>query len=567
MSAFQLSELDVNPTSLIPSDSLGMDGSAQPAAYGLSAASQTTRASHELGLDVASGNLGAGLAATPLAAPHGLDEGMPLSTSLINGGEPVALAAADALTGLAPGAPLVLNLSSTAESTFEADLNGLTTAIDSADGPAAPAFVGQFDSASGYGLVDAAAAVSSAVGKTRFANVADIGGNQWNNDLINAPEAWRQGYTGKGVTVAVIDTGVDINHADLRRNIWVNADEIAGDGIDNDGNGYIDDRNGWNFGRGQNNGNVLPGTPEVGQAHGTHVAGTIAAAKNDIGNTGVAHKAKIMAIRMGDIVGNTFANAGNLAEAIRYAVDNGARVINMSLSWSDPDGSIKAALAYAAERNVVTVNSSGNGSRAVPGSLAQYATEYGISVGAVDRNAQITDFSNRAGTDSRLVHVMAPGQAVYSTLPNNTYGFYNGTSMAAPHVAGVVALMLGANPGLSASQVREILTGTSTLQATSNGLAAAVSADVPTTSGAAVQAVSSLAYFPVATLRQPAALDEPGQTGDAPSSLGLASLSIANLTAAALEGIPAIASSSTDDDWLAPLPALLGDDWGVESWG
>ena len=93
--------------------------------------------------------------------------------------------------------------------------------------------------------------------------------------------------------------------------------------------------NGWNFGLNQNNNNVLPGTNDPSQGHGTHVAGTIAAASNGIGTTGVAHEASIMAIRMGDVAGGRFVNPGSLAEAIRYAVDNGADVINMSLGWTD----------------------------------------------------------------------------------------------------------------------------------------------------------------------------------------------------------------------------------------
>ncbi|MEB3181774.1 MAG: S8 family serine peptidase, partial [Nostocaceae cyanobacterium] len=320
-----------------------------------------------------------------------------------------------------------------------------------------------FNSTYGYGLVNSAAAVARAIGQATFANVADLGGNNWGNDMVNAPEAWARGYTGQGVTVAVIDSGVDINHEDLRNNIWRNAGEIAGDGIDNDGNGYIDDVYGWNFGVGQNNNNVLPGTTSSGQGHGTHVAGTIAAANNAIGMTGVAYNARIMAIRMGDVNDSgSFTNAGNLASAIRYAVDNGARVINMSLGWSDSTA-LRDALAYAASRNVITVSAAGNsGNSLPPGFPARYATDYGLSVGAVDRNRVIASFSQTPGTDSRMQHVMAPGVGIYSTTPNNTYGTKNGTSMATPHVAGVVALMLSANPNLTHAQVRDILTSSAT---------------------------------------------------------------------------------------------------------
>jgi subtilisin family serine protease len=319
-----------------------------------------------------------------------------------------------------------------------------------------------FNSISGYGLVNAASAIARAIGQSAFADVADLGGININNDTVNAPEAWARGYTGQGVTVAVIDSGVDINHEDLRNNIWRNTGEIEGNSIDDDNNGYVDDIHGWNFGVGQNNNNVLPGTTTSRQAHGTHVAGTIAAANNGIGVTGVAYNAQIMAIRMGDVNNDgRFTNAGSLASAIRYAVDNDARVINMSLSWSDSP-ELRDALAYAASRNVIAVSAAGNSSSFSPSNPARYATDYGFCVGAVDSERSITSFSNRVGADSRMQYVVAPGVSIPSTLPGNTYGNLSGTSMAAPHVAGVVALMLSANPNLTHAQVREILTSTAT---------------------------------------------------------------------------------------------------------
>ena len=351
----------------------------------------------------------------------------------------------------------------TSYASYETGSYSLTSYTGADDRPSPP---DSFNSAYGYGLVDAASAVATAIGQSRFNNVADIGDNQWNNDMINAPEVWSQGYTGEGVTVAVIDSGVDIFHEDLRNNIWENTSEVFGDGIDNDGNGYIDDRYGWNFGRGQNGYDVRPGTDDIGQGHGTHVAGTIAATNDGRGMTGVAYGSNIMAIRMGDVRTNSagegqFENQGDLAEAINYAVDNGADVINMSLGWSDPTGSIRAALAYASERNVIAVMASGNSSLSVPSSPANNAIDYGISVGAVTRNGVIADFSNRAGSNRQMHHVMAPGQSIYSTLPNDTWSYQSGTSMASPHVAGVVALMLSANSTLTHDQVREILTSTS----------------------------------------------------------------------------------------------------------
>lgn len=317
-----------------------------------------------------------------------------------------------------------------------------------------------YNSNYGYGLVNAAAAVADALGQSPFSDVPNLGGNNWSNDLVNAPEAWAQGYTGQGVVVAVIDSGVDITHEDLINNIWTNSGEIAGNNLDDDGNGYIDDINGWNFGVGQNNNNVMPGTTTDSQGHGTHVAGTIAAMNNGFGATGVAYNAEIMAIRMGDVSSSGyFTNAGSLADAIRYAVDNGADVINMSLGWSDSTD-LGNALAYAASNNVVVVSAAGNSGLSSPGVPASYATQYGIAVGAVDSSKTMASFSNRAGSDSSMQYVVAPGVGVYSALPGNTYASWNGTSMASPHVAGVAALILSANPNLTAAQVERIITET-----------------------------------------------------------------------------------------------------------
>ncbi|MGJ3248146.1 MAG: S8 family peptidase [Elainellaceae cyanobacterium] len=314
----------------------------------------------------------------------------------------------------------------------------------------------QYNSTYGHGLVNASTAVAWAhpwYPYRRFNEVRNLGGVNIGNDIVKAPEVWAQSITGRGVTIAVIDSGVDIFHPNLSSNAWRNAYEIAGDGVDNDRNGYIDDIYGWNFGA-QNN-NILDTN-----GHGTHVAGTIAA--NGLHTTGVAPHAKIMALKLGDADSQgRFINAGNLAEAIRYAVDNGAQVINMSLGWSDSN-ELASALAYAASHNVITVSAAGNQGEASPGTPAYYSTHYGLSVGAIDYSGRIANFSNRAGSDWRMQHLVAPGVDIYSTLPGDRYGLKNGTSMAAPHVSGVVALMLSANLYLTHAQVRSILTNSAT---------------------------------------------------------------------------------------------------------
>jgi trimeric autotransporter adhesin len=309
-----------------------------------------------------------------------------------------------------------------------------------------------FSTTYGYGLTNAALAVARGLGQTApFANVADLGGNNWGADLVNAPEAWARGYRGQGIIVAVIDTGVDYNHADLDANIWTNTREIAGNGIDDDRNGYIDDVHGWDFVQGDNDAMDV-------QGHGTHVAGTIAAENNGVGNTGVAYGARIMPVRvLGDSGSGTFIN---IARGIRYAADNGARVINLSLGGGSGSPEMDAAINYAAQRGAVVVMASGNEGAAAPGYPARLATTTGIAVGAVDRFKQAATFSNAAGTNSAMQYVVAPGVDVYSTQLGGGYRLLDGTSMATPHVAGVVALMLSANPNLTAAQVRSILTST-----------------------------------------------------------------------------------------------------------
>ncbi|MGD1862070.1 MAG: S8 family serine peptidase [Leptolyngbyaceae cyanobacterium] len=321
-----------------------------------------------------------------------------------------------------------------------------------------------FDPLIGYGLIDAAAAVSAALGQVIDTEVSDTGGVNWGNDLINAPEVWAEGITGEGVVVAVIDSGTDITHPDLSANLWTNEGEIFGDGLDNDGNGFADDIYGWNFEIGQFDNLVLPGTMNSGQDHGTHVAGIIAAANDGVGITGVAHDAQIMSIRLGDVGpgpdgASVFLNGGSLVNAIYYAVDNGADVINMSLG-TGPSPALEAALAYAASQDVFVVSAAGNSSASTPSAPASYAVNDGASVGAVDSDGNLAFFSNQAGFNSNIQHVTAPGVGIYSTLPNGEYGFKSGTSMAAPYVAGVVALMRQANPDLTVDEIGEILTTT-----------------------------------------------------------------------------------------------------------
>ncbi|MGK7939232.1 MAG: S8 family serine peptidase [Crocosphaera sp.] len=309
-----------------------------------------------------------------------------------------------------------------------------------------------YNSNSGYGLVNAAAAVAKALGQSSpFPNVGDFNDSNWGVDTVKAPEVWNQGYTGKDIVVAVLDTGVDRNHSDLNDNIWKNTKEIAGNGIDDDGNGYIDDVYGWNFTNNTNN------TSDV-HGHGTHVSGTIAGERNNFGVTGIAYDAEIMVVKVLNDQGR--GSYSGIAQGVRYAVDNGADVINMSLGGGSGSSALKNAIKYASEKGVIVVSAAGNSKGSLPEYPGRYATDWGLVVGAVNKNNNMASFSNRAGDDSKMAYVTAPGVSIYSTLPNNKYASWNGTSMATPHVAGIVALMLDANENLTDAQVRSIITST-----------------------------------------------------------------------------------------------------------
>ncbi|MEO1615104.1 MAG: S8 family peptidase [Planctomycetota bacterium] len=288
-------------------------------------------------------------------------------------------------------------------------------------------------------------------GVGRLAEVDYFGGNRdWGINAIGAPEAWAAGYRGEGVTVAVVDTGVDLDHPDLVSNLFVNPGEIPGNGIDDDANGFIDDVHGYDFADGDANPNDVNG-------HGTHVAGTIAAADNGFGATGVAPDATILPIKvLGD---NGSGRSSSVAAGIRYAADLGADIINLSLGGGY-SSAIESAIRYAEAAGSFIVAAAGNEAAAVPGFPARFSSSYEnvISVGAHDRNGQVAGFSNDVGNSGAL-QVDAPGVGVYSTYAGGGFATLSGTSMAAPHVAGLAALSVSANPSLTATQLRNVIAG------------------------------------------------------------------------------------------------------------
>lgn len=246
----------------------------------------------------------------------------------------------------------------------------------------------------------------------------------------------------RSIIVAVIDTGVDYDHEDLTDNIWFNENEVPDDGIDNDGNGYVDDYYGINLVAGSGNGDDDNG-------HGTHVAGIIAAQNNNLGTVGIAYNVKIMPIKAAMASG--FLNQADIARGILYAHQNGAQIINMSFGGTASSIAVQDALAMA-YADCVLVASAGNdgapneGIGAIPNYPA--ALSYVLGVMSVDSNGRESAFSNYDpyafnGVEYELY---APGEGILSTIPGDGYASWSGTSMAAPVVAAMAALLRSEYP-------------------------------------------------------------------------------------------------------------------------
>ena len=272
-------------------------------------------------------------------------------------------------------------------------------------------------------------------------------GNQVNLGLSNIPYGWTVNGKHPGgspdVVIAVIDTGVDYNHLDLRNNIWVNTAEIPDNGRDDDGNGYVDDVYGWDCVGNDND-------PMDDNGHGTHVAGIIAAENNKIGGIGVAYGCKVMVLKAGNSSG--YFNNSDIAEAIQYAYMNGASVINMSFGGYMISIAVEDALQNA-YNSCVLVAAAGNDAlcnnldctKHYPDVGASYpaALPYVIGVMSADKDGKHSYFSNydHYPYDSVEYEVYAVGEGVGSTWPTDKYACLNGTSMAAPTVAGIAALL------------------------------------------------------------------------------------------------------------------------------
>ena len=288
-----------------------------------------------------------------------------------------------------------------------------------------------FSSFDGYGGVNASAAFEDLLG-INLPNVPSLGGNLWGLDNTNVPEVWAggNGFTGvkgAGITIAVIDTGVDLDHPEFSGRIVAGYDFVDNDSIPDDTDG-----------------------------HGTHIAGTIAARDDDnSGISGVAPAANIMPVR---VLGDTGEGwNSDIVAGIRWAVNNGADVINLSLGGDRYTRSMAEALRFATERGSVVVMAAGNDGEQSPRYPGAHAVDYGIAVGAVDRNQNFAAFSNKAGS-STLDYVTAPGVRIYSAAPGGGYAIYSGTSMATPHVAGIAGLLKSYDRSLTADAIENLIT-------------------------------------------------------------------------------------------------------------
>ncbi|MBT6459670.1 MAG: S8 family serine peptidase, partial [Planctomycetaceae bacterium] len=268
---------------------------------------------------------------------------------------------------------------------------------------------------------------------------------------IDATEAWEITTGSHDVVIGVIDSGVDITHPDLAANIWVNPGETPNNGIDDDGNGFIDDVNGWDFYDDDN-------SPNDGNGHGTHVAGTIGAVgNNNLGITGVNWQVSLLPLRF---LGNDGSGwTSDAVAAVNYATmlkrDFGINVAGTNNSWGGGGYSrtLDRAIQVANDEGIMFIAAAGNqgtNNDANPSYPTNYTSPNVISVAALNRNDSLASFSNYGAT---TVDVGAPGVSIYSTLPGNSYGSLSGTSMAAPHVAGVVGLLNAAKPGISVTEV------------------------------------------------------------------------------------------------------------------
>jgi hypothetical protein len=264
----------------------------------------------------------------------------------------------------------------------------------------------------------------------------------WHMPQIKAHLAWDTEKGDPGVVVAIMDTGIDVTHPDLAANVWVNAGEIPGNLLDDDGNGYVDDRNGYDFA-------YFDSTPDDVFGHGTACAGIVAAVQdNALGVTGVAPLCRVAAVKAALDTGYFYASAN--VPALVYCADMGFRVISCSFYSDEVVPAERDAVRYCGEQGVLPVVSAGNDNSVLPFYPAAYPQS--LSVGATIDSADNHAYFSNWGT---WVNVAAPGWAISTTVPGASYttGFA-GTSGSCPHVSGIAALLFAANPLATNESVR-----------------------------------------------------------------------------------------------------------------
>ena len=278
-------------------------------------------------------------------------------------------------------------------------------------------------------------------------NVGQTGGTSGCD--ISATLAWDRTTGNESVIVGVIDSGVDYNHEDLTANMWVNSGEVPGDGIDNDGNGVVDDVYGYNSIEDS-------GDPMDDNKHGTHCAGTIAAVGNNgIGVAGVCWTARIMALKFLDANGR--GDTANALACIEYAVLNGAKILSNSWGGGAYSYALKEMIDAVGKQGVLFVAAAGNegtNNDVTPHYPSSYSCENIIAVLSVDHNDRRAS-SSCYGLES--VDIAAPGVNILSCYMGGGYVKLSGTSMATPHVSGAAALLLSVNQGMTPYQIKEIL--------------------------------------------------------------------------------------------------------------
>ncbi len=280
---------------------------------------------------------------------------------------------------------------------------------------------------------------------------------------IDADEAWEISIGSNQTVVAIIDTGIDLTHPDLVQNLWVNAGEVAGDGIDNDGNGFVDDINGFDFGE-------QDGSPQDVEGHGTAVAGVVGArGNNGIGVTGVNWSVSLMGLKIADAQGNLSTAA--IVGAHDYATLMRQRGVNVVVSNNsygafapefyeelDTSQAEQAAISRWIASGGIFVAAAGNSGTDNDSEFTNFPASYNIpgviSVAASDNQDGIAGFS---AFGAETVDLAAPGVSVYTTFVGGTYGYINGTSFSSPTVAGAVALLKTVKPNASAVEIREAL--------------------------------------------------------------------------------------------------------------